>query len=158
MDICDTIKRKGGDNVTLETKAYIDAAVTLLAEGKCDVPVPIVGDSMRPFLCEGDTVYLNLPPEKLRVGDIALYKRPGERYTLHRVAKILSDGYEMLGDSQITRESVKTKIYAVATSAKIKGRTFSEKSLKWRFYKTVWLKAAPLRPAIARIRAFVKGA
>ena len=139
---------------SIDTTEYLSTVLTLLEAEKRDVPVPIKGFSMVPFLREGDTVYLNSLPCPPRVGDVVLYKRADGTFVLHRIAKRFSNGnYLLLGDNQTIREPIKKEqILAIATSAKRKNKIITEKSSVWLFYKTVWLWLWRLRPLIARIK------
>ena len=143
----------------LDTKEYLDMVCELLEAGKTDVPVPVAGSSMTPFLHPGDTVYLNPATPPLRKGDIVLYTRPGGRYVLHRIVKVNADGsFIMLGDAQQEREWIESKdqIHARVTSALHGEKLLTPKSFRWRFFATVWRWAVPLRrwimTAYARIR------
>lgn len=143
----------------VDTREYLDMVCGLLAEGKTQVPVPVAGASMTPFLHPGDTVFLDLPGERLRVGDIALFTRPDGRYILHRIVAIHADGsFTMLGDAQTEREHVDGvhRIHAIATGAKHKGRLLTPKSLRWWFFATVWRWVVPLRPAVMMVGAKIK--
>ena len=139
---------------SIDTTEYISTVLELLNAGKRDVPVPIKGQSMVPFLREGDTVYLNSLPCAPKTSDVVLYRRADGSFVLHRIAKRLSDGsYFLLGDNQTMLEPIKKEqILAIATSAKRKNRLITEKSGVWLFYKTVWLWLWRLRPLIARIK------
>ena len=55
----------------VDTKEYLNTICQLLQEGKQDLPVPVTGNSMCPFLHPGDIVYLNRYTE-LEKGDIVL--------------------------------------------------------------------------------------
>ena len=132
----------------VDTREYLDMICQLLAEGKRDVPVPVAGSSMVPFLHNGDTVYLNLldsPPKK---GDVVLYTRPTGQYVLHRIVRVNSDGsFIMLGDAQQEREWVESRewIRARMTRAVHQGKTMTHGSPRWRFYATVWIWVWPWR-------------
>ena len=43
----------------VDTKEYLNTICQLLREGKQDLPVPVTGNSMCPFLHPGDIVSLN---------------------------------------------------------------------------------------------------
>ncbi len=64
------------------------------------------GVSMYPLLRDRrDTVVIVRPEARLKKYDVALFKR-GEKYVLHRVVKVLEDGYLIRGDNCIERERV----------------------------------------------------
>ncbi len=132
----------------LDTEKYLDTAVALLNEGKTNIPVPIVGTSMRPFLKEGDTAFLSPLVGSVRKGDIVLFLRPNGSYVLHRVSRKPKNGIIMtLGDNQLTEEPVpEEKILAEATSAKRSGKLIGKKSPTWRFFSGFYLRFSSLRP------------
>ena len=62
------------------------------------------GTSMYPMLRSGrDTVILRPPQGRLRCYDVPLY-RVGEKYVLHRVIRVLPEGYLIRGDNCLTTE------------------------------------------------------
>jgi len=65
----------------------------------------VKGDSMMPLLREGiDRVVVEVPKQKPKKYDVALYKR-GERYVMHRIVKVCkNDGYVIRGDNRINNE------------------------------------------------------
>lgn len=64
------------------------------------------GTSMYPMLRSGrDTVILRPPQGRLRCYDVPLY-RVGEKYVLHRVIRVLPEGYLIRGDNCLTTERV----------------------------------------------------
>ncbi len=132
----------------VDTKEYLDLVRQLLEEGNSDVPVPVAGSSMVPFLHNGDTVYLNSVDSPLKRGDVVLYTRPTGQYVLHRIVKINSDGsFIMLGDAQQELERIESaeQIHARATRAVHKGKPLTRRSPRWWFYATVWIWVWPWR-------------
>ena len=64
------------------------------------------GTSMYPMLRSGrDTVILRPSQGRLRCYDVPLY-RVGEKYVLHRVIRVLPEGYLIRGDNCLTTERV----------------------------------------------------
>lgn len=140
---------------TLDTTAYLDTVCELLKDGHTDVPVPVTGSSMTPFLHNGDTAYVNLPQAAPRPGDIALYQRASGQYILHRVIRCNPDGsHIMLGDAQTEREYLPAAcpIHAIVTRAVHKGKTITPRSIYWILYATLWRWVNPIRPVLVRIR------
>lgn len=132
----------------VDTKEYLDMVCQLLAEGNTDVPVPVAGSSMVPFLIHGDTVYLNRIDGALKKGDVVLYTRPTGQYVLHRIVKVNGDGsFLMLGDAQQELERIGSadQIHARATRAVHKGAPMASRSPRWWFYATVWIWVWPWR-------------
>ena len=65
------------------------------------------GVSMYPLLRDGrDTVVIRPPEGRLRKYDVPLY-RVGPKYVLHRIVRVLPDGYVIRGDNCLTEEHVR---------------------------------------------------
>lgn len=140
----------------LDTKEYLDTVCELLQQGSTCVPVPVAGTSMTPFLHPGDTVYLDLPDTPLKKADIVLFTRPDGRYVLHRIVALNPDGsLILLGDAQTMRETVDGvhRIRARVSRATHRGKLLTPKSLRWRFFATVWRFLEPLRPRLLGLMA-----
>ena len=142
----------------LDTQSYLDTVCALLQEGHTQVPVTVAGTSMTPFLDPGDTVFLDLPDRPVEKGDVILFARFGRQYVLHRVVKVFPDGsLELLGDAQLRSERVLPgQVRAIATGAR-RGETLLDgKSLRWRFFRDVWIHTRRVRPYVNRIRSQIK--
>ena len=65
-----------------------------------------VGVSMMPLLRQGRDLFTvrKKGPERWKVGDVVLYKRPPDKYVLHRIVEVRRDSYVILGDSCVNRE------------------------------------------------------
>ena len=134
----------------VDTKEYLNTICQLLQEGKQDLPVPVTGNSMCPFLHPGDIVYLNRFAA-LKKGDIVLFTRPDGSFVLHRIYQIKKDGtYLILGDNQLLPEPVPAeRIHAIVTSARIKEKVVTPKSLRWQCYAKLW--SRPVRRIIGKL-------
>ncbi len=133
---------------TLDTKAFLDTVCDLLRQGQTNVTVPVTGSSMVPFLHDGDTVYLNVPSEKLKKGDVVLYTRENGDYVLHRIRKVNRDGsLTMVGDAQQFLETVSSRerVWGIAVAACHKGKRVTPRSFHWWFYRHIWLWLLPWR-------------
>ena len=65
------------------------------------------GDSMWPTLKNmGQSVIVSAKKQRLKKFDVALYVRGQNTFVLHRVVKVLEDGYVICGDSQFDLEKV----------------------------------------------------
>ena len=65
----------------------------------------IKGTSMNPLLYSGkNKVYIERNVSRLKKGDVALYKRDNGEYILHRVMRVLKEGYVFCGDNHFTLE------------------------------------------------------
>lgn len=105
---------------------------------------PITGTSMLPLLKEGrDRVELEpCSQERLKEGDVVLYKKNDGTLVLHRIIKTENrEFFTVLGDHQFKNaERVnKNQIIAVACGFFIKGRYVTEKTRWYRMYKKLWL-------------------
>ena len=134
----------------VDTKEYLNTICRLLQEGQQDLPVPVTGNSMCPFLHPGDIVYLNRFAD-LEKGDIVLFTRPDGSFVLHRIYQIKKDGtYLILGDNQLMPEPVPAeRIHAIVTSARIKEKVVTPKSLRWQCYAKLWPR--PVRHIIGKL-------
>ena len=65
-----------------------------------------VGVSMMPLLRQGRDLFTvrKKGPERCKVGDVVLYKRPPDKYVLHRIVEVRRDSYVILGDNCVNRE------------------------------------------------------
>lgn len=113
-----------------------------------EVIFTITGISMMPMLHHRrDKVCLVKPQGYLKKYDIAFYVRDNGKYILHRMVKVKSDQYVMIGDNQWRKE------YAVSHSQVIgvvKGfwrndNYISCDNLGYRIYCRVWVLLYPLR-------------
>ena len=105
---------------------------------------PIAGTSMMPLLKEGrDRVELEpCSQERLKKGDVVLYKKNDGTLVLHRIIKTENrEFFTVLGDHQFNNDEWvnKNQIIAVACGFFIKGRYVTEKTRWYRMYKKIWL-------------------
>lgn len=97
--------------------------------------MPIKGMSMQPFLHTGDRVEL-CKATTLKKKDIVFYERADGSYVLHRLWKIKSNQYFMIGDHQVVLEAVHqeqcfAKVVAYYTK---KGKRKQLKGIRYRLY------------------------
>ena len=142
----------------LDTTAYLDGVCQMLAGGASQVPIPVKGVSMRPFLRDGNFVYVNLPGDRIRKGDILLFQRSNGQYVLHRVMKIQGERLWMQGDSQLQKEIIHIhQVRARAVSARIQGEIITERDPRWWKYSHPWRWLAPIRRQISWMHHLMKG-
>ena len=137
----------------LDTNQYLDEVCRMIEEGRENVPVPIKGVSMRPFLRDGDFAYLVSLPGKLKRGEIILYQRHSGQYVLHRIYKVRKISSSlMLGDSQMVPEPVEdSQLRAKVAFVRCMGQECAPGSFKWWFFAVPWLRLAPWRPQIYKM-------
>lgn len=118
--------------------------------------IPITGTSMLPLLVQGrDTVTIKKASEKLKVGDLPLYRRKDGSFVLHRIVKVNHDGsYTMCGDNQFLKEYGITdeNIIGVVTEIKRKEKTFSVDDKKYQTYVKTGLILLNVRYPYKRLR------
>ena len=122
---------------------------------------PIAGTSMLPLLKEGrDRVELEpCSQERLKKGDVVLYKKNDGTLVLHRIIKTENrEFFTVLGDHQFKNaERVnKHQIIAVACGFFIKGRYVNEKTRWYRLYKKIWLCNLNVRRIILAVLSLKK--
>jgi len=125
----------------------------LLAEGKL-IQVKPQGYSMYPLFVPGrdEAVIAPAPIERIRRGDVVLYRREGSILVLHRVWKRKGNCFYFVGDNQsevegpLKPEQIKGLLVGIIR----KGRRFSVKNPAYRFLAGIWLILRPVRPVISR--------
>ena len=142
----------------LDTNKYLDAVCRMIEEGHENVPVPIRGVSMRPFLRDADFAYLIPLRGKLKRGDMVLYQRRNDQSVLHRIYKVLKNGnYLLLGDSQMEPEPVEAgQLRAKVSFVRCLGQQCRPGSFRWWFFAVPWLRLARWRPQIAKLLALFR--
>lgn len=138
----------------LDTQKYVSVLKDLVEEGK-EVGILIAGSSMEPFLKnERDHIYFKAPDRELEKGDMVFYRRDNGQYIMHRIVKVSSEGYYLLGDNQVIVEGPlrREQIFAIVTKVKRKGQILEPGNLQWKFYAKVWPKTTPVRRLWGRIK------
>lgn len=133
----------------------------LLAEGKV-IQIKPEGYSMYPLLVPGrDKVLIEqISTERLRRGDVVLYRRKSGILVLHRIWKHDSKGFYMVGDNQtriegpLKPQQIKGKMTGIIRN----GRQISAEDWRYRLVSGLWLWLRPARPYISKTAAWVKGA
>ena len=131
---------------TVPNNQAIAAVAALIAEGR-RVVLPVKGNSMLPFIIGGKESVELTPPTPAQVGDVILAWVDGNRYVVHRVISIDSNGnITLMGDGNIRgtehcrqEDIVGTAVYVVAPNGK--KRQLRNDSLSWK----VWKRLLPVR-------------
>ena len=114
-----------------------------------------VGYSMLPLLRQKrDIVEIRKKgPGRCGKYDVVLYRRGG-MYILHRVLKVLLDGYLIAGDYNtfIERDVTDDMILGVMTRVIRDGKPVPVTALSYRIYTRVWCGAYPLRMAVLKAK------
>lgn len=113
------------------------------------------GNSMWPFIEDGDRISISpvsRPPEKY---DIVLYSRDNGMLVLHRVIKVSADGYYIAGDNQTELEGPVTMDMIQGI---LKGFYHNGKYTKASFLRgRLWAALRPLRKAYRGVKNAFKG-
>ena len=109
-----------------------------------------VGTSMLPLLRQGKdlfTVERKTPGTRYKVGDVVLFRRPPDKYVLHRVVEVMPDSYTIMGDNCVTKErGVRDEdILGVMTGFVRNGKAHSVDERGYRAYSAITMATAPLR-------------
>ena len=137
----------------LPPEAAVERILAVMETGAA-APLVISGSSMSPFLVHGrDTVYLSPPPERLKKGDMILYRRDSGSYVLHRICGAEKETFCLIGDDQREKEPGvrRDQVIALVTAVRRKGKLLKKDSVCWAFFEKIWIRMIPLRPAALRI-------
>lgn len=137
----------------VDSQAYLSTLRSLVEEGH-EVSMVITGSSMSPFLVHGrDAVYFGKPHRPLRRGDIVCYRRSDGSFVVHRIYKVTSQGYYLIGDAQTVIEGPlsETQIFALVKKVRRKGQWLEPGCFWWEFFAHTWLSLIPLRRFILRM-------
>ncbi len=146
------------DQQTFTDPDKLVTRIVALLEDCEAVPLTITGNSMLPFLADGrDTVYLSKVRRPLRKGDMIFYRRDNGRYILHRIYRVESGRFWIVGDAQTSLEPGirQDQVIAIVTAVRRKGKLLKSNSLCWMFFEKIWICMIPLRPYIFKIHALL---
>lgn len=108
-----------------------------------------VGISMLPLLRQGKDLFVveKRGPGRLKAGDVVLYRRPPDKYVLHRIVKVRETDYVILGDNCVSREYGITDedILGVMTGFVRNGKQHTVTEKGYRLYRFLWLHGADVR-------------
>ena len=114
-----------------------------------------VGVSMMPLLKQGRDLFTVSKKEadRCRKYDVVLYRRPPDKYVLHRIIEVREDDYVILGDNCINKEyGIKDcDIIGVMTEFVHKGKTYSVNDIRYRIYSILWCSFSGLRIFLKKI-------
>ena len=115
------------------------------------------GVSMLPLLRQGKDLFTvtKKGPERCRKGDVVLYRRPPDRYVLHRIIEVRQEDYVILGDNCISKEyGIRDDdILGVMTGFVRNGKEHSVKESGYRLYTSFWMGTMSLRIFLKKARA-----
>ncbi|MBQ3886239.1 MAG: S24/S26 family peptidase [Ruminococcus sp.] len=119
-----------------------------------------VGTSMMPLLKQGRDLFTvtKKGSERCRKYDVVLYRRPPDKYVLHRVVKVRENDYVILGDNCINKEYGITDddILGVMTSFVHKGKQHTVNDMTYRIYSHLWVDLSFFRVKLKKLRMKIK--
>ena len=119
-----------------------------------------VGVSMLPLMRQGKDLFIvrKKGTERCRKGDVVLFRRPPDKYVLHRIIDVREKEYILLGDNCLRKEyGIRDDdIIGVMTAFVRNGKEHSISELPYRVYSTIWVHMAPVRVFAKRTAAFLK--
>lgn len=136
------------DKRWISSLALFTAIREQLAEGR-QAAFTVTGMSMWPLLCHGrdQVIVAAVEPSELKKGDIVLLQTPQGNYLLHRITRLLPDGFETTGDGNLFRDGVFPYRCLVArvTAVVRKGKTISCSHPLFCFCGRIWMALFRLR-------------
>lgn len=134
----------------------------LLQAGK-NLNIKPQGYSMYPVLVPGRDEAIIEPAnaENLRRGDVVLYRRDSERggiLVLHRIWKVTSTGFYLVGDNQKEIEGPlrPNQMKGIMVGMNRKGKYIPVTNPMYRIVTGIWLWLRPVRPVISKVAATIK--
>ena len=132
---------------------------SLLEHGKT-VQLKPQGHSMYPLFVQGRdwAVIKKADCDKLKKGDVILYRREGGILVLHRICKIKNGEFYLVGDNQCEVEGPlkKEQVKGVLTLIKRRGKDIYVKHPLYVLLSRLWLFLRPVRPVISKSVARLK--
>jgi len=114
-----------------------------------------VGSSMLPMLKQGRDLFtlVRKTDTRCRKYDVVLYRRPPDKFVLHRIVQVREQDYVILGDNCAHKEYGITDadILAVMTKFVRKGKEISVTDPKYRLYARFWYAVYPARELLMHL-------
>jgi signal peptidase I len=127
--------------------------VRLLEDGKT-VQIKPQGYSMYPMFLPGrdSAVLSKVNQNRLRRGDVVLYRRDTQTLVMHRIWKVTKNNVFLVGDNQSSVEGPikKSKIIGILVFFLRKNKKISVHNLIYRLISRGWLILRPFRDIIKR--------
>lgn len=131
----------------------------LLSEDNIVVVKP-EGYSMYPMFLPGrdEAVIRKAVTDRLKRGDVVLYRRKSGILVLHRIHHRNQDGFYMVGDNQIKVEGPlqEEQVKGVLEGFVRNGKYISTDNILYRAVSGLWLVMRPVRRPVQLIAAWVK--
>jgi len=119
-----------------------------------------VGTSMMPLLRQGKDLFTitKRNGERCKKGDVVLYKKPPNKYVLHRIIEVRENDYVILGDNCINKEyGIKdSDIIGIMTGYVRNGREHSISDKSYRLYSFWTMKTMGIRIMLKKLKLRIK--
>ena len=128
-----------------------------VVSGGGSVKIKVTGYSMYPLISSHRDSVVLTKAEKIKKGDVPLYRRENGEYILHRLVGEKDGAYKARGDyeQKIEYPVYPNQVVAVATGFYRKGRYISCDSVLYKLYKVFWMNTAWLRPFFLKVIAII---
>lgn len=114
------------------------------------------GCSMEPLIHhKKDNIIVVKNKGRLKKYDVPVYVTKSGKYIMHRIVKVCSDHYVIVGDNLLTKEYVTDDmICGVLVGFYKNGKKYidCEKSKAYKFYSRLWVAFLPVRPALLFVK------
>lgn len=142
-----------------QTPTYQTDIEQLLQDGNI-LKINPHGYSMYPLFVPGrdQALIQQVPLHSLHKNDVVLYRRDHSILVLHRICRITTDGFYMVGDNQyeiegpLRPDQIRGKLVGFIR----KGKERSVRNPIYRFLSSLWLLMLPVRPLCFRLTAFLR--
>ncbi|SRR5690606_5441431 len=140
------MKKPSTHTKTLPNAWYFEQVINTLAHDK-KVKIPVTGDSMRPFLMNGDVVELHVPIGKEPKRGSIVLAYYNKKYVLHRVIRRKESRIWMAGDGNLGQIEVlpEADVRAIAYRAFRGRRSWACDTAMRRWLGIVWFGLRPWR-------------
>lgn len=140
-------------------KAHKVQIEELLHKGR-PVQLPIEGYSMYPLLTPQRDRVIIVPfnGQKLRCGDVVLYRRRNGIMVLHRICRCGAEGIYLVGDNQTQIEGpiLQNQVKGIMVGGIRNRREFSTSNFFYLVFTRLWLFLRPVRTPIKKIAKLAK--
>ena len=138
----------------ISPKNLFSAISEQLAENRQAV-FTVTGMSMWPFLCHGrdQVVVEKYDREKIKIGDIILYRVSEDHYILHRITYLGKNYFQTTGDGNLFKDPpmpyncIIAKVCGVVRN----GKSIECNQIKWKVLFRIWMWLFPYRKWIFKI-------
>lgn len=146
----DTRKNDMEDSLKIPNINLLEECIELLDEGKT-VLLTAKGDSMRPFIRDGEKILLQ-KAETYRRGDIVLARTDDGKTVLHRIIAIEDGTATLMGDSNLQKKEKCPAAGIKGKVASISGKSGIRLTSSWkhRFLSAIWLCLLPVRRILVK--------